>query len=367
MIFKSPHPVAGILVATFAALSSTVYAEDCAILDDDAQRLACYDKNSGRKLNQKINEPASSVTAIPQAKPAPEVIEKEIAAKSAGVIVDRRAETDSKRLRTLTDAWDLDPANGRPPFELRSYKPMYLLASTYTSNTNRQPSSAREDASITSPIDLKSTEAQFQISFKTKIWDNIFKDNGSVWVGYTQSSRWQIYNSKLSRPFRETDYEPEAVFVLRTPYEIAGWQGRMTSLAVTHQSNGRALPLSRSWNRVIAQFGLEKDDWLLLVRPWWRISEKRADDDNPGIENYVGRGELIIAKRYGGQTYSLQARHSLRGGENSRGSVKLEWSLPLSGYLKAHLSLFSGYGESLIDFNHRQTLIGAGISLVEWQ
>ncbi|MFN0317903.1 MAG: phospholipase A [Burkholderiales bacterium] len=62
-----------------------------------------------------------------------------------------------------------------------------------------------------------------------------------------------------------------------------------------------------------------------------------------------------------------RARHSLRTGDKSHGSAKLEWSIPVSGYLKAHVSLFSGYRESLIDFNHRQTMIGVGISLVEWR
>jgi hypothetical protein len=42
-------------------------------------------------------------------------------------------------------------------------------------------------------------------------------------------------------------------------------------------------------------------------------------DDNPGIQNYIGRGEVIAAQRYGNHVVSLQARHSLRGGEDSRG------------------------------------------------
>ena len=57
----------------------------------------------------------------------------------------------------------------------------------------------------------------------------------------------------------------------------------------------------------------------------------------------------------------------LRTGDNARGSAKVEWSIPISGYLKAHLSLFSGYGESLIDYNFRETRLGLGISVVEWK
>jgi phospholipase A1 len=48
-----------------------------------------------------------------------------------------------------------------------------------------------------------------------------------------------------------------------------------------HQSNGRSQVLSRSWNRVYAQFGFDSDNWLLLVRPWARLSEEDDKDDNP--------------------------------------------------------------------------------------
>ena len=44
----------------------------------------------------------------------------------------------------------------------------------------------------------------------------------------------------------------------------------------------------------------------------------------------------------------------------------LEHAFPISSYLKAHINLFHGYGASLIDYNHRQTRIGIGVSLTQW-
>jgi phospholipase A1 len=244
---------------------------------------------------------------------------------------------------------------------------MYLQILSHTNKVNSQPSSAQAANNVVTPLDLQSNELQFQLSFKTKAWDRILGNNGSLWLGYTQTSRWQVYNASNSRPFRESNYEPEAMFVLKTPGNIAGWQSRMSSVSLTHQSNGQSSPLSRSWNRVIGQWGLEKDNTTLLIRPWWRIPEKAARDDNPGIENFVGRGELVLAHRMGEHVVSFQGRHALRTGENARGSAKIDWAIPMAGYLKAHLSLFSGYGESLVDYNHRQTRIGLGVSLVEWR
>ena len=347
------------LALAFAGASLSVQANECGNIADNSQRLACYDKAFRPKpatpAAAAVGAASLSGTTTPPA---------EIKANDD----KRQAEAAQPSYATskMIDDWDLAPDTTHTQFELRTYKPTYLLLGTYTDSINRQPTSDNSANSLSAPLDLKATEAQFQLSFKTKVFNNIFGNNGSLWVGYTQSSRWQIYNSGLSRPFRETNYEPEAMLIFRTPLELGGWNLRMSGIGLAHQSNGRANPLSRSWNRVIAQFGIEHKDLSIQVRPWWRIPESDQNDNNPGIENYIGRGEVTVAQRLGEHIVSLQGRHSLRGGDQSRGSIKLDWAIPIAGRLKGHLSAFSGYGESLIDYNHRQTMIGVGISLVDW-
>ena len=52
-----------------------------------------------------------------------------------------------------------------------------------------------------------------------------------------------------------------------------------------------------------------------------------------------------------------------------RGFVQLDWATPLLEYLGAarlHLQITSGYGETLIDYNHKQTTIGIGMSFGDW-
>ena len=341
-----------------AGLPALAVAQDvsCPAIASNADRLACYDR--------------ASLLSIPAPAPAsaPDLVEPPERGLKDRLATFNSSENDRLRSHgsTLTDHWELEAASKRGVFVLRPYKPIYVLPMSYTDNVNQSPSSAATGYSSAAPGNLDAVEARVQFSMKTKAIENLFGDNGDLWLGYTQSSRWQAYNSDLSRPFRETNYEPEAMLAFRTNYEVLGFKGSLASIGVNHQSNGRALPLSRSWNRVIAQVGFERDDWMVLLRPWWRIPEKDGSDENPGIENYIGRGELTVARQWEGHVFSLQARHSLRGGDDSHGSAQLAWSFPIAGDLKGYVQLFSGYGESLIDYNHRQTVIGLGVSVFDW-
>jgi len=49
-----------------------------------------------------------------------------------------------------------------------------------------------------------------------------------------------------------------------------------------------------------------------------------------------------------------------------RGSAQVDWSFPIHRNLKGFVQVFSGFGETLIDYNHRQTTLGVGVALVDW-
>jgi phospholipase A1/A2 len=265
----------------------------------------------------------------------------------------------------LKERWELDSDPGE--FIFRPYKPVYFFPVFYSSNVNTRPQTPTRTLPTDDELSIDSVENKFQLSFKTKLAKDLLGHDGDLWLGYTQSSHWQLYNSKASRPFRETNHEPELIFTWRTKYELSGYSGQMMSLSLNHQSNGRSEPLSRSWNRLILTIGLDRPDWVVMLRPWWRVPEASSDDDNPDIENYMGRAELLIVhrKRNSHQISGL-IRHSLRDGNESRGSINLDWSYPCFDRLRCHAQIFSGYGESMIDYNHRTTTLGLGISLLEW-
>ena len=65
----------------------------------------------------------------------------------------------------------------------------------------------------------------------------------------------------------------------------------------------------------------------------------------------------------------MTVRHSLKS--DARGSIKLEWmeastAIADSAALRYHVQLFSGYGDSLVDYNRRRNVLSVGPSLVDW-
>jgi len=370
----------GILLSAMAAASASAQnnpaaptpatPEACVALASNADRLACYD--ALYKIPQEV-KPAlvSERMAAQELKPEPTeklTFKEKVSHAFSERLFAVEAPQLNPNLSMLDRRWELSQDSKLGTWNIRGYQPVYLMPGYWTSDKNERPSSPNPSNTVQPDQEqqLKSMEAKFQLSLKTKAVENLFGDNGDVWVGYTQSSRWQVYNEAESRPFRETNYEPEASLVFRTNYEMLGLNWRMLGLTLNHQSNGRSDPLSRSWNRVILNLGFERDDFALMLRPWYRIEEGSADDNNPDITDYVGRGDLTAFYRWKEHDFSLMLRHSLKGGDNSHGAVQFDWTFPISGKLRGQVQLFDGYGESLIDYNHRATYVGVGVSLMNW-
>lgn len=270
---------------------------------------------------------------------------------------------DKDDFYNLSRRWELDSSDKRGTFLLTPYRPIYIMPGRWSSNPNESPVSENPNYVYPFKVPLDKYEAKFQLSFKTKILQGIFWNHGDFWVAYTQRSHWQIYNKLLSRPFRETNYEPEIILNFATNYNVLGFKARMAGLSFTHQSNGRAVPLSRSWNRVIAHMGFEKKNWSVFLRGWYRLKDE--EDENPAIADYLGRGDAQVVHFVGKNIFSLRGVHSLRTGDNNHGLLQFDWTFPVVKNLKAHLQLMEGYGETLIDYNHRQTIIGIGVSLLQ--
>jgi phospholipase A1/A2 len=288
-----------------------------------------------------------------------------------GMEPERKNETspelaESTRLKAtpLGERWELDPGTKHGLFSVRPYKQSYLLPARYTTNVNNQPSSPTQ-GTFPQSLGYLNTEVKFQFSFKMKALEGLFKDRLDVWIGYTQLSFFQMYGKSISAPFRETNYEPEVIFTVHTDYDLFGLKGRFVNLGIVHQSNGRRDPLSRSWNRVYAQFGFERDGLALLVRPWYRIREDWSEDNNPDITQFLGYGDLVAIYNWRGHMFSLLLRSNLNFW-NLHGAAQVDWSFPLYRELKGYVQVFTGYGESMIDYNHYQTTIGLGFLLLNW-
>lgn len=270
---------------------------------------------------------------------------------------DTKKTTDSDQTRSvLEERLVREKQTESNRFVITLYKPNYLLPLTYNSTKNEAYGK------------LESLEVKYQLSFKVPLSDNFFGTSGKLDFGYTQMSFWQAYNKDTSGPLRETNYEPELMLSFVNDARVLGFTNRLVTLGIVHQSNGRDLPESRGWNRIYANFVLERGNFYLMFKPWYRIPEDpkasptdTRGDDNPDIEDYMGHGEVTVMYVFRGHTLALMRRNNLKS--EHRGAFQIDWSLPMHNRVRGYIQYFNGYGESMIDYNHVTRRIGVGFIL----
>ncbi len=249
-------------------------------------------------------------------------------------------------------------------FAILPHKQTYILPYSYSHTPNAEPFNSVTEASSENQ-ELDNAEAKFQISFKVPLVEDFLIDEATLWAGYTQLSLWQVYNSDASAPFRETNYEPEIFWTIPTEANFFGANLESVSLGFSHQSNGRGSALSRSWNRVYADFVLARNRWAFSFKPWYRIPEDDKDDDNPDIDKFIGYADFSAAYKWNDMTLSSKLRNNFRSSDNHT-SVEMALSFPLPGRLNGYIEYVNGYGETLIDYNHRIQRVGIGVILNNW-
>lgn len=267
---------------------------------------------------------------------------------------------------------DHDDKNKLEPFTLMAHRPNFFMG-TYDSSREE----IVDYGGVGYTAELDNIELQFQISIKTPLAIDLFGQKIDIYAAYTNRSFWQAFNDEEQNSafFRETNHEPEVWMQKRHDIVLPlGFHYKLTSLGFNHQSNGRGgdrnlnpNALSRSWNRIFANFIIENGNFAIGIRPWYRVKEDREDDDNRDITDYLGHGELRLAYKLGEHTFAMMSRNNLESGF-SEGAIEASWSFPIGNYpyVKGYIQYFSGYGESLADYDQYNNRIGLGVALSDW-
>ena len=216
---------------------------------------------------------------------------------------------------------------------------------------------------------------KFQFSFKYKLFNDQAPLSKAIPViaglhfSYSQLTLWQL--DRLSAPFYDTNYRPEFFFsnedVKLFKLPLVSQFGVQTGFG--HESNGQGGPTSRSINflffRPILDFGdPEKFHFYVAPKLYVYVSDL---SDNPNIQHYRGYCDLrsVVGWRQG-----LELSFLGRIGSNyNKGSVQFDLSYPVRDLLDRNLDVyldlqyFNGYGETLLDYNHRRSAFRVGVAL----
>lgn len=201
------------------------------------------------------------------------------------------------------------------------------------------------------------SDAKMQIGFKQRVTNATLPWNTFLFFTYKQKAFWDIY--KKSLPFRETNYNPGlSVF---KPFFKNGKLNELMMLQYEHESNGRDLEFSRSWNFLSLYYmRYLSNNFTGGIKAWVPIGDK---PDNNDITDYRGFGNIDLAYKLNEnlilesdfrKAFSFDWKGSLMLGVNYKISKKNNQYIYLQYYL--------GYSEDLINYNQDTHKLRIGIA-----
>jgi len=283
---------------------------------------------------------------------------KKVSVCLAGCLMMQSAQAE----KILNQRLEAERAAMDNPFIITQYRSNYFLPYSYMDEPNQMPYQEFNGNLI------EQQEAKYQISIKAPIYDYHRHELEGIYVGITLKAWWQIYNESLSKPFRETNYEPELFYQWVPTYDLGVIDLVGFHLGINHQSNGQSNAFSRSWNRIFASTMFRHEKFYATLKTWYRIPEDEKEDpldpsgdDNPDIEDFMGNFELELGATYEGINFTAMLRNNLQS--DNKGAFELNATYPISSRFALLLQYFNGYGESLIDYDHDIERIAIGVQL----
>ena len=248
------------------------------------------------------------------------------------------------------------------PFVITPHRRNYLMPYSYWSNPKwNDPQRQGEN--------LDSDEIKFQISLKAPLY-NDFWDGSTLYMAFTGLFFWQAYNKTESSPFREINFTPEIFVAKPVNWTLGPVKTELMSFGLRHDSNGRNEPTSRSWNRLYVRHISQIGPYYVSLMPWYRIPEKDKDypgdprgDNNPDMEKYMGNFELEVSRAYGNHVVEVMLRNNLRS--ENKGAGRINYSYPINERFKGLVQVFTGYGDSMINYDDYETRFSLGILLTD--
>ncbi len=307
-----------------------------------------------------LNAIIFSTPLFAQSQEEPSVIEQveNVVKKSIDENVNKNSDTKS----ILDDKERADSSANRNPFAITQHRFNYLLPVSYVDSPNTITLDGLNDENV------DRYEAKFQVSVQLPLYLQERENNG-VFFGFTSTSFWQVYNSEISKPFRETNYEPEVFYQWSPKWDVFGFKFNGAQIGFNHMSNGQDGLKSRSWNRIIATALFSDEDAAYYLKTWYRLPEdEKVDefdptgDDNPDILDYYGRVELGFAYKIGNIDLYARVRNNLSFNDN-RSGIELNFTYPIDERYDVLLQYFNGYGDSLIDYDRHLQRVSLGVML----
>lgn len=201
-----------------------------------------------------------------------------------------------------------------------------------------------------------SVETEFQLSIKYDFAANLLGINEIYTMAYTQLSFWQLYAK--SAYFRETNYNPE-FFVTLPAAHVHGFDYfKAIRFGFEHKSNGRGGLDERSWNYVTGKFYFQIGFMFTELQFWKDVGSLEY---NPDLMEYMGYGQVKFIIPYKKHLVKIRSRNTF----SDFRATEVNYSYPLSedNDLFIYVKGFTGYGESLIDYNNKINKVGIGFSI----